>query len=669
MPNLLSSESSPYLLQHASNPVFWYPWGEEPFDQAKKENKPVFLSIGYAACHWCHVMAHESFENPVVADFLNKHFIAIKVDREERPDIDSIYMSAVVHMTGQGGWPLSVFLTPEGEPFFGGTYFPPEPRYGMPSFLQVLKGIAEAWENSRDEIHAVTVQIKTTLVSALDLPEKDDPLDLSSIIDQSLLKMRNAYDAHNGGWGTAPKFPQPMALEVLLLKAVEGDRESQKLAEHNLQEMARGGMMDLIGGGFHRYSTDARWLVPHFEKMLYDNAQLARVYLMAYLQTGNPFYRAVCEDTLDFVIREMKLPQGGYMASLDADSEGEEGKYYLWRLDEIDRAFSETSARQAFSQLFDLPQQGNFDGKIILRFKDQAFNPSADYRTDTFREFRQKLLEIRDQRVKPHADDKVIASWNGLLLSALSEAARYLENERYDLAAGQLSKFLMKQMYSADSGLYRTWREGVPGKPALLEDYAAVILGLLAFNQLRADESIYPFVSRLMDEMMARFQHPQSGFYDSQKDPTLIFRGRDIQDNALPSGNALAAQVLLAFFTIDARDEYRAIAQDMLGAAADLVSKYPTSFAAWLKTALIANHAPETLVISIPTGGDSQGRNRTILPKTYRPFRWIIQVTDQTRDAIPEIAKNKPSQNHLTTYYFCENFVCKVPTVDIDQIT
>jgi len=360
MPNRLIHETSPYLLQHAHNPVDWYPWGEEALEKARREDKPIFLSIGYAACHWCHVMAHESFEDEETAAIMNEHFVNIKVDREERPDLDQIYMQAVVAMTGQGGWPMKVFLTPDGRPFYGGTYFPPVRRFGMPSFKEVLLGIAHAWAQDRENVEQVGGQLQKHLQQGLSFPVEDQPLQ-PGVLSEAVRSLRERYDTQNGGWGDAPKFPQAMAIEFLLRQATRGNQDALPMAEHALQAMARGGMYDVVGGGFHRYSVDMRWRVPHFEKMLYDNALLARSYLYAYLLTGQPAYRRICERTLDFIVREMTHPDGGFYASLDADSEGQEGRFYVWTLDELHAALGDPADVALFTTAYGVSEEGNFD--------------------------------------------------------------------------------------------------------------------------------------------------------------------------------------------------------------------------------------------------------------------------------------------------------------------
>ncbi|MFC1923499.1 thioredoxin domain-containing protein, partial [Chloroflexota bacterium] len=430
MPNSLKNSSSPYLLQHADNPVDWFPWGEEALEKSRREDKPIFLSIGYAACHWCHVMAHESFEDQTTADLMNKLYVNIKVDREERPDIDDIYMDAVVALTGQGGWPLSIFLTPKQEPFYGGTYFPPVSRYNMPAFRDVLMSVAKIWDEDRGRLLETSTQVVDHIKKNQSLPGQSTKLN-KEYLDQAAATLSQNYDWQHGGWGTAPKFPQPMAIEFLLRKAIRGDNQSLDIATHALRSMAKGGMYDLIGGGFSRYSTDNDWLVPHFEKMLYDNAQLARVYLHAHLITGEPDFRRICVETLEFVMREMSHPKGGFYSSLDADSEGKEGKYYLWTEEEIRETIEDIKDREFVLAAYGFTKEGNFEGKTIPRRvqDDEQLAKRFDLGTEDIprhiSHLNKRLLEEREKRIRPGTDDKVLVAWNGWMDFVFIEAGRY----------------------------------------------------------------------------------------------------------------------------------------------------------------------------------------------------------------------------------------------------
>jgi uncharacterized protein YyaL (SSP411 family) len=497
MPNRLAQENSPYLLQHKDNPVDWYPWGDEALDKAKQQNKPIFLSIGYAACHWCHVMERESFEEPQTAAMMNDNFINIKVDREERPDLDRIYMDAVVALTGQGGWPMSVFLTPSGKPFFGGTYFPPSPRYGMSSFMEVLSQITSLWQQKPDELEEsgekLVQHIRTR--SLMPAPDQEAQLDPATL-DQAVLKVGQSYDWKHGGWGSAPKFPQPMTILFLLRRASRGDQMALDLATHALDAMSMGGMYDLIGGGFARYSVDNQWLVPHFEKMLYDNAQLARAYLHAYLLTGKPLYRQICEETLDFTLREMTHPAGGFFSSIDADSEGEEGIFYTWRFAELQDLLDEEEF-EALSQAYSINEKGNFEGKIVLQHKQKPSERAG--LTPHLQSAHQKLFAARSSRIRPATDDKVLTAWNAWMNIAFSEAARYLKRSDYLEVAQRNLTFLLETLYQ-DGRLLRSWREGKALHNAYLEDYSSLALALLSLYQSDQNANRYQQAVQLIDQ-------------------------------------------------------------------------------------------------------------------------------------------------------------------------
>ncbi|GIW11249.1 MAG: thioredoxin domain-containing protein [Dehalococcoidia bacterium] len=523
MANRLQYETSPYLLQHAHNPVDWYPWGEEAFRRAREENKPVLLSIGYAACHWCHVMERESFEDEATAALMNELFINIKVDREERPDVDQVYMTAVQALTGQGGWPLTVFLTPTGEPFYGGTYFPPEDRHGLPAFRRVLRAVAEAYHTRPGEIAAAAHQITAHLREAQQLNAPPEPLQ-HAILDQAIRAVLPTFDQVNGGFGGAPKFPQAMTLELLLRQAARtGEVSLRAMVELTLQRMAAGGIYDQLGGGFHRYAVDAAWQVPHFEKMLYDNALLARLYLAAWLFTGEASFRRVAEETLDYVLREMAAPGGGFCSSQDADSEGEEGKYYLWTLGEILDLLGPEDGR-LFAAFYGVTAEGNFEGKNILHGTGTLEEVAArsgvtpeDLQAVLARG-RQRLLAAREQRVKPGRDEKVLTSWNGMLLRALAEAAAALGREDYRTAAEETATFLLETL-RPQGRLLRTFKDGRAHVLGYLEDYAHLIDGLLALYELTFAPCWLAEAEALADAMLDLFwDESLPGFYDTARD-------------------------------------------------------------------------------------------------------------------------------------------------------
>jgi hypothetical protein len=668
MPNHLINETSPYLLQHAENPVNWYPWGAEALEKARREDKPIFLSIGYAACHWCHVMAHESFENPATAAIMNEHFINIKVDREERPDLDGIYMQAVTAMTGQGGWPMSVFLTPEGKPFYGGTYFSPVRRYNRPSFSEVLLAIARLWREDRPKIIASSVQISEHIQGALQIQASEEPLQ-AGLIEQASLALAQAYDWKHGGWGSAPRFPQPMAIEFLLRQASRGDRPSGEIAIHALGAMARGGMYDLVGGGFARYSTDDLWLVPHFEKMLYDNAQLALAYLHGYLVSGRADFRRVCEETLDFLVRELRHPAGGFYSSLDADSEGEEGKFYLWSRQEIQAALAPDDFQLA-SLAYGLDRPANFEGKFILQrlADDERLAAAAGLAPESLPErlkaIHQRLLEVRWERIRPATDDKVLTAWNALALIAFAEAARYLARPDYLAIAQANARFLLDQLVE-QGRLLRAWRAGQARHSAYLEDHAALILGLLALYQSDSNPEWYSRALWLANEMQAHYRDPQAGFFDTRDDAeALLFRPKDLQDNATPCGNSLAACALLQLAAFEGKPEWRAQAENNLAALQAALLRYPTGFAQWLQAADFAAGPVQEIALLGEPADPASLKLWEVVWKSYRPRQVVARTTYPPLPGSPALLKDRPLVGGKPAAYVCRDFVCLAPVTD-----
>jgi len=673
MPNHLALSNSPYLLQHKDNPVDWYPWGEEALARAKKEDKPIFLSIGYAACHWCHVMAHESFEDAGTAAYMNEHFINIKVDREERPDLDGIYMTAVVALTGSGGWPMSVFLTPEGQPFLGGTYFPPAPRHGLPSFKEVLQHVDKLWREERGKVAQAGGQLIGQVRQA-ELPTgAKGPLQKEAL-DAAVMALAQNYDWTNGGWGRAPKFPQPMSIEFLLGRATQGDKLALDMGTNALQAMARGGMYDAVGGGFARYSVDDVWLVPHFEKMLYDNAQLARAYLHGYLLTKDKTLCQVCERTLDFVARELRNAQGGFLSSLDADSEGEEGKYYVWSLDEIEKEIGELEIRDLFIAAYGVTKEGNFEGHNILqRVKNdeelaKEFKLKAEEVRAQLDSLNARLLKVRETRVRPSTDDKVLTSWNALMLVAFAEAARYLKRSDYLELARQNADFLLKELRPADR-LLRSWRAGRAEHNAYLEDVAALILGLLALYQSDPDVRWYAEAEKLAGEMLAHYRDPAGGFFDTRDDhETLITRPKDLQDNATPSGNALAALALLQLAAYSGSGERYNLAADMLGAIQATATRYPTAFAQWLCAMSFAlAEGREIAIIGEPNGEDTL-KLLDIVWAEFRPFDVVAVSGHSPAAGAPALLTDRPLKDGKATAYVCRKFVCQLPVTSPKQL-
>ncbi len=666
MPNHLAKETSPYLLQHAHNPVNWYPWGDEALSKAREEQKPIFLSIGYTACHWCHVMERESFENPVTAQILNAHFISIKVDREERPDLDSIYMNAVIAMTGSGGWPMSVFLTPDLAPFYGGTYFPPIRRFNLPSFQEILLGVASAWEEDRANVLKSAGQLTAHLQAGSVWPASTaNELD-AQVLNSAVQSLSASIDSHHGGWGSAPKFPQPMALEFLLQQAVLGDANALQTAEISLTAMQRGGIYDVVGGGFHRYSTTADWLVPHFEKMLYDNAQLARVYLHAWQITAKADYLSTCIRTLDFILREMRHPGGGFFSSLDADSEGEEGKFYTWSLPELRSILSD----QQFSLLqatYPLPAGGNFEGKIIMQLPVDLGLLAAEIGTSEqilaqdLDQIHAQLLAYRGRRTRPQTDDKIITAWNGLTLQVFAEAARALNRPDYLAAAQSSAAFLLSELRQ-DDRLLRTWRNGQARNAAALEDYAALILGLLAlyqadFNPLWFRESI-----KLTENMLANYYDPADGFFDAAADVNhLLIRPKNLQDNATPSGTALAALALLLLSSYEGHTNWHHLAGQALAPMQAALAQHPLAFSFWLQAQHLAVGPLKQVAVVWPS---SQPAPESLLAPywhTYQPLTILAGSPLPLPDHHPQLLHDRPLVNGQAAVYVCQNFTCQMP--------
>ncbi len=670
--NHLSKSTSPYLLQHAHNPVDWYPWGEEALAKAKAEDKPIFLSIGYAACHWCHVMAHEFFEDSETAAFMNEHFINIKVDREERPDIDGIYMQATIAMTGSGGWPMSVFLAPDLKPFYAGTYFPPVRRYNMPAFKDVLSGLANAWLNDRSEVEKVGEQI----ISHLQHQNKNEKSDLLTPehFDAIANSMADSYDWGYGGWGSAPKFPQAMTLEFLLQHAVASNQtEHHKLIKHCLDAMARGGMYDVVGGGFSRYSTDNFWRVPHFEKMLYDNALLVRAYLHAWQVTKEPAFKRIVEETLNFTLREMTHEQGGFYSSLDADSEGVEGKFYVWTLDEIREALKDDS--DFFEAAYGITAGGNWEGKTVLQRALDDASLAARFRLNPeivpvkLAESHSKLYSVRASRIRPGTDDKILTAWNGLMLAAFAEAARVLPNVeqqavRLQKAAVRNAEFLLTAL-RPNGQLVRAWRNGSTTDAVFLEDYAALILGLLELYQTDFDNIWFKSAVELADEMIEKFSDPNSGFFDTPKDgETLLIRPKDIFDNATPSGNALACEALLKLAAFTDNGKYRDLAEQTLALVGDSALRHPLGFARWLSAAENAQGNTKQVVVLGEAGEEMFERMLKAIRADYRPGVVVAASPHPPQKDAPLLLLDRGLINGNATAYFCEGFVCQQPTND-----
>jgi uncharacterized protein YyaL (SSP411 family) len=657
MANRLAQETSPYLLEHAGNPVDWFPWGDEALTRARAEHKPILLSIGYSACHWCHVMARESFEDPDTAALMNRDFVAIKVDREERPDLDQVYMRAVQGMTGSGGWPMTVFLLPDGTPFFAGTYFPPTDRFGMPAFRRVLAAVADAFTKRPADVAETAAQVRDFL-NRPSVPLAAGELS-PALLDEAAAQLERDVDPIHGGFGGAPKFPQPMLVEVLLRHHVRTkETAAREMALQTLRAMAAGGMYDQLGGGFHRYSVDDHWLVPHFEKMLYDNALLARAYLDAWQLTHDPALARVAEDTLAFVLREMTSPEGGFYSSLDADSEGEEGRFYLWTPNELEALLGVDEAR-ALGRAYDVTAAGNFEGRNIL-------HPVASGAIEMLDGARERLMAARAHRVRPHRDEKVIAGWNGLMLRAVADAGRVLDRRDLVLAAEANARFLLSNMRERGR-MRRSYKDSRAPLPGYLEDQAAVADGLLSLYEATFDPHWLDEVRSLVSEMLAAFwDDDATAFFDTGKDQEqLVVRPQDVTDNAIPSGTSLAVDVLLRAGMLLGEPAWIDRARATLERLAPTAGKAPLAFGRLL-TALDFHlgRVVELAVIAQP-GDTSADRLLDVVRERFLPNRLLaVGASDM---GIPLLADRR-ALNGKATAYLCEQFVCQAPTQDPSEL-
>ncbi len=688
--NRLINETSPYLLQHAHNPVEWYPWGEEAIAKAKADNKPILLSVGYSACHWCHVMERESFENDEIAAMMNRDFINIKVDREERPDIDSIYMEAVVAMTGgRGGWPMTVFLTPEGVPFYGGTYFPPDRRYpNTPSFPDVLQGVAETYKERPEEIEHNATQMKNMLDESMRSRFEStgelltpDLLDRAWYIEGVNREGKPArgglavmFDQQEGGVGRAPKFPQPMMLDFVLRTYVRtGDEAARQLLELTLYKMAWGGMYDQLGGGFHRYSTDPVWLAPHFEKMLYDNSQLSLLYLHAYQTTGDEFYQKIAIETLDYIAREMTSPEGGFYSTQDADSEGVEGKFFVWSLAEIQAALGAEDAA-IFARYYDVSEAGNWEEHNILHvtglLEDVAteLGISAEKLDEVLERSKTKLFALRETRIHPGRDEKILTSWNGLMLKSFALASRILGREDYRALALANADFVLNTMRNADGRLYRTYKDGKAHLNGFLEDYSYYADGLLALYEATFDLKWIEEAKKLADIMLDKFWEAEAAtFFDTASDhEQLVTRPRSLFDNATPSGNSVAADVLLklALLTGDPDGRYQPVAVAVLRQLSEVAAANPTGFGRMLGVLdLYLGTAYEVAIIGDEAEAATQELLRVVY-NNYLPNRVVmLQAVGQNSAGWP-LLEERPQLEGKPTAYVCQNYACQQPVTD-----
>ena len=680
MPNRLAQETSPYLLQHKNNPVEWYPWSQEALEKAKAEDKPIFLSIGYSACHWCHVMEHESFEDADIAEFLNQHFVSIKVDREERPDLDHIYMQTVMALRGgQGGWPLSAFLTPKGEVFFGGTYWPPRARVGMPGFDSVIRQVHQAYRENREAIEDQASRTTSWLEESIQTTVDTESQSISAeILQNAAMQLMKSFDFENGGFGSAPKFPHPMDLQLLLrlathLEMPDGPSREQMLemVELNLNKMAYGGIHDHLGGGFCRYSVDAKWLVPHFEKMLYDNAQLLRVYREAALATGKESHRRNAEKTANYLQVEMLDESGGFHSSEDADSEGVEGKFYVWTQEEVKQILGE-SVGKTFCQLYDVTPGGNFEGKNILNlpvnYKDFAEQHQIDKSTlrDQMRDARKQLLEVRNQRIRPGRDDKILTSWNALAIDA------FAFSQPNDPSAKKTIEFLQSHMLTEDGRLKHSYRHGQVKIDAFLDDYAYCINALVTASQYSV-----PFRSdwidlavSLADKMIELFiDQKNGGFYFTPVDQEdLIARYKDHHDGSIPSGNGMAAYALLRLARMTGNPKWRQVAVETIQWAIPFVQRSPLACGQML-LAIDLFLAPSQEILLLLPDSQNPGDLEICLSDYWLPYASTICATenelDRCQSLMPEVLAGKKVIDDRPTLYLCEGFACQAPTTDL----
>jgi hypothetical protein len=672
--NRLINETSLYLHQHAHNPVDWFPWSDEAFEKARQEDKPILLSIGYSACHWCHVMAHESFENEAIAQLMNDNFINIKVDREERPDLDTIYMNAVQMMTGHGGWPMTMFLTPEGVPFYGGTYFPPEDRYNIPGFPRVLISLAEAWRERRDEV----LQNGAALLGELDRLSQAQSRD--GVLNQAMLEhaiqdLQRRFDAEYGGFSPrGPKFPAAMNLTFLLRQYQRtNDHALLHIVTHTLDKMAKGGLYDQLGGGFHRYSVDEKWLVPHFEKMLYDNALLSRLYLHAWQVTGQDFYRRITTETLDYVVREMTDASGGFYSTQDADSEGEEGKFFVWRPEEISALLGASDAA-LFCRYFDISENGNFEhGTSILHVDDDVttiarlLQVTPEKLDEVIAVGKATLFLAREQRIKPARDEKILTAWNGLLLRSFAEAARALQREDYQQVAVRNAEFLLTHL-QRDGRLLRTHKDGVSKLNGYLEDYAFLVDGLLALYEATFDLRWLREAQSLANTMIAQFHDARGGgfYFTSNDHETLITRTKDFMDNATPAGNSVAVAALLRLALFTGEQQYSEIAVQTLQMLKDSLLKYPGAFGHLLSALDFHLSSPhEIAIIGQRNHADTQALIDAIFSR-WLPHKIVVFAESEDTESvrIMPLLENRGMINERATAYVCHQYRCEAPVND-----
>jgi uncharacterized protein len=674
--NRLQQETSPYLLQHAHNPVDWYPWGEEALTKARVENKPILLSIGYSACHWCHVMERESFENEEIARLMNEHFVNIKVDREERPDLDQVYMNAVQLMTGHGGWPMTMFLTPDLVPFYGGTYFPPVDRHNLPGFPRILQAVADAYREDPAGVAQTTTSILAELRRMNLTRESESDLNVATL-DLAARNIARNYDARFGGFGGAPKFPAAQTLEFLLRTYYRTNNAEQlEMVTHTCRRMAEGGMYDQLGGGFHRYSTDAHWLVPHFEKMLYDNALLSRLYLHVHQATGDPFFRRVTEETLDYVVREMTDARGGFFSTQDADSEGVEGKFFIWSAAEIIELLGREDGALVCAY-YGVIEAGNFEGENILHVarplevvaREQGVQ--GEHLSETIERGRRKLLAARERRVKPERDEKVLTAWNGLMLTSFAEAAAVLERADYREVAERNAEFILSALRS-NGALLHVYKDGRAKQQGFLDDYACVAQGLLALYEATGALRWLEAARTLGEEMSAEFWDEAEGgyFFTARHGEQLIVRQKDFFDNATPSGNSVAADVLLRLAVLLEQPVYQRRATNIFRLTHESLQRYPSAFGCLLGALDFHLSTPKEIAL---IGDPQTAEMRALAREVWRPFlphKVVAQATtgDEQAAAFVPLLRDRPALGGRPTAYVCENYTCRQPVTTPQEL-
>jgi uncharacterized protein len=667
--NRLAREKSPYLLQHARNPVDWYSWNDEAFEKARRENKPIFLSIGYSTCHWCHVMERESFENEKVAGFLNAHFVSIKVDREERPDVDKIYMTFVQATTGSGGWPMSVFITADLKPFFGGTYFPPDSRYGRPSFLQLLEHIHQLWETRRDELVESAVDAHTKLETMASSDEPSGASLTAENLRNAGVQLERAFDPRHGGFGNAPKFPQPSQPQFLLRYAQRfNDADAVRMVLKTCEHMAAGGIHDQLGGGFARYSVDAEWLVPHFEKMLYDNAQLVQLYLDAYLVSGDARHAEVARDILDYVLRDMTHPEGGFYSAEDADSEGHEGKFYCWTRAELEKLLPQEEFKVAV-KYFGITEQGNFvdhshpqplPGQNVLSIMAPSL-PDADRLL--LASAKKKMVDVRAKRVRPHLDDKILASWNGLMLGAFARAYAILGEERYRSAVEKNVAFVRAKLWEK-AALFHRWRDGERDKVELLEGYAFMLSGVIELYEATLEPRHLEFAIALAEAMLAKFfDQENGGFWQSLAARDLILRVKENYDGAEPSGNSVATLALLKLGAMTCRRDFADAAEKTLRLFAARLQQMPQAVPYMLCALDFSLQEPKRAVVAGEPGSAKARELLRAIHSVYQPNKVVLG----NQGAVEEFARTLPAKNGAVVY-LCSGNACQAPTSDAAEL-